>query len=296
MTQAPTSAHRANLEPQPLDALADLTRQIRHTLVQVSQQTKTPHLASCLSGVDLLTVLYGRHLHWSPALANDPQRDKFLLSKGHAASLLYTVLAYFGMFEVAQLFEHGQTGSAFEEHPGIHAPAGVETVSGSLGHNLGIAVGMAKAAQLKQQPNRYFVLMGDGEMNEGSVWEAAMLAPALGLNNLVALVDVNGWQGTGRSKEISALEPLDDKWRSFGWDVQRIDGHDLHAIDTALAKTATADRPQAIIADTVKGKGVSFMEDDNNWHYRMPTVEEVAKAAKELGIDSDLLHSEKESN
>lgn len=294
MTQVPTTVFRSAPQPQSIEALAEVTRRVRHTLVQVSQQTKTPHLASCLSGVDLLTVLYGRHLHWSPELANDPQRDKFLLSKGHAASLLYTVLAYFGMFDIKQLFEHGQTGSAFEEHPGIHAPRGVETVSGSLGHNLGIAVGMAKAAQLQQQPNRYFVLMGDGEMNEGSVWEAAMLAPALGVNNLVALVDVNGWQGTGRSKAISALEPLDEKWRSFGWDVQRIDGHDLHAIDTALANTFLAEKPQAIIADTIKGKGVSFMEDDNNWHYRIPTVEEVARAAKELGIESDLIHREEE--
>lgn len=112
-----------------------------------------------------------------------------------------------------------------------------------------------------------------------------MLAPALGLNNLVALIDVNGWQGTGRSKEISALEPLDDKWRSFGWDVQRIDGHDLCAIDTALANTAAATKPQAIIADTIKGKGVSFMEDDNNWHYRIPTLAEVTLAANELGVD-----------
>lgn len=281
MTQA---AHRAAPEPKSLDELASLTRRIRHTLVQVSQQTKTPHLASCLSGVDLLTVLYGRHLHWSPALAANPSRDKFLLSKGHAASLLYTLLAYFGMFEIEQLFEHGKTGSAFEEHPGIHAPPGVETVSGSLGHNLGIALGMAKAAQLKRQPNRYFVLMGDGEMNEGSVWEAAMLAPAQGVNNLIALVDVNGWQGTGRSKEISALEPLDEKWRSFGWGVQRINGHDLTAIDQALANTANSDKPQVIIADTIKGKGVSFMEDDNNWHYRIPTPEEVNLAADELQI------------
>lgn len=296
MTQAPTTVFRSAPQPQSIEALAEVTRRVRHTLVQVSQQTKTPHLASCLSGVDLLTVLYGRHLHWSPELANHPQRDKFLLSKGHAASLLYTVLAYFGMFDITQLFEHGQTGSAFEEHPGIHAPTGVETVSGSLGHNLGIAVGMAKAAQLQRQSNRYFVLMGDGEMNEGSVWEAAMLAPALGVNNLVALVDVNGWQGTGRSKAISALEPLDEKWRSFGWDVQRIDGHDLHAIDTALANTFLAEKPQAIIADTIKGKGVSFMEDDNNWHYRIPTVEEVARAAKELGIESDLIHREEEGN
>ncbi len=270
--------------------LQQLAREIRYDLVSVSHHTKTPHLASCLSAVDIMTVLYWKFMNLSPTEPHALNRDRFLLSKGHAASVLYTVLAHYGFYDRDELFEHGKTGSVFEEHPGVHAPDGVETVSGSLGHNLGIALGMAKGAKLRNQSQTYYVLMGDGEMNEGSVWEAAMLAPAQKLDNLVAIVDCNKWQGTGRSQDITALEPLDEKWRSFGWKVHRVNGHDHDALSRALTRAQQSaeqqsGKPTAIIADTVKGKGVSFMEDDNNWHYRIPTLEEVMTAAEELGVE-----------
>lgn len=264
--------------------LTHIAARIRHTLCQVSQQTKTPHLGSCLSCIDLLTSLYWRHLNVDPAQPNKDDRDYFLLSKGHAASALYTTLAYRGYFGIEQLFEHGQTNSQFEEHPGINSPNGVEAVSGSLGHALSLASGMALSTKIQNKTNRFYVLMGDGEINEGTVWEAAMFAAGQKLNNLVAIIDFNKLQGTGESCQIMHLEPLEEKWRSFGWHTIRIDGHDLTAIDNAFTEARQQDKPVCIVADTVKGKGISFMENDNNWHYRIPTVEEVAKAEIELGL------------
>jgi transketolase len=213
-----------------------------------------------------------------------PQRDYFLLGKGHAASALYTTLAYRGYFEPELLYQHGQTGSCFEEHPGVNAPPGVESVSGSLGHALSLATGMALSSKLHGNENRFFALMGDGELNEGSVWEAAMFAPARGLNNLIAIVDFNKLQGTGISTEIMSLEPLHEKWRAFGWHIERLDGHDLNGLITVFDKIRSVDRPVCIIADTIKGKGISFMENDNNWHYRIPTSDEVAQVKMELGV------------
>jgi len=264
--------------------LNSIAAQIRYTLCDVSSQTKTPHLGSCLSCVDILTVLYWRTMHITPNNPANPERDYFLLGKGHAASALYTTLAYRDYFSPSALYEHGQTGSQFEEHPGIHAPAGVETVSGSLGHALSLATGMALSKQLQGAKNRFYVLMGDGEINEGTVWEAAMFAAGKRLSNLVAIVDFNKLQGTGESTEIMHLEPLEEKWRAFGWHTMRVDGHDLGALEQALEAAKSIQQPVCIVADTVKGKGVSFMENDNNWHYRIPTEEEVAQAKQELGI------------
>ncbi len=266
-------------------SLAELCKKIRLTLCEVSQQTKTPHLGSCLSSVELLAALYWQELNIDPLNPNKVERDYFALSKGHAASLLYTVLAYRGYFPVKDLYQHGKTGSPFEEHPGVNAPAGVELVAGSLAHALGQFTGMALSAKIKGLSNRFYVLMGDGELNEGTIWEAAMFAAGQKLNNLVAIVDFNKWQGTGRSKDIMHMEPLEDKWTAFGWHSIRVNGHDLSQITEALeeAKTIT-DKPIVIIADTIKGAGVSFMEDDNNWHYRIPTEDEVIKIAQELAL------------
>lgn len=266
-------------------SLENICKRIRLTLCQVSHQTKTPHLGSCLSSVELMTALYWQELNIFPEKPNHPQRDFFGLSKGHAASLLYTVLAYRGFFAIDELFEHGKTGSRFEEHPGVNAPDGCELVSGSLGHTLGQFAGMALAAKIQNKGNRFYVLMGDGELNEGTVWEAAMFAANRGLNNLVAIIDFNKWQGTGRSEEILHLEPLEQKWQAFGWHAIRINGHCIIEIEQALAKAREIEgRPVAIVADTVKGAGISFMEDDNNWHYRIPTAEEVNYVSKELGL------------
>ncbi|MDK1285621.1 transketolase [Pseudoalteromonas umbrosa] len=262
----------------------EIASQIRYTLCDVSSKTKTPHLGSCLSCVDILVSLYWEIMNIDPKAPDNPERDFFLLGKGHAASALYTALAYRGYFSIDSLYEHGQTNSQFEEHPGIHSPAGVETVSGSLGHALSLAAGMALSTRLQRKTNRFFTLLGDGELNEGTIWEAAMFAGGKRLNNLVAIVDFNKLQGTGESCEIMHLEPLEDKWRAFGWHTIRIDGHDINALISALSDIGKYDKPICIIADTVKGKGISFMENDNNWHYRIPKAEEVEDAKQELSV------------
>ncbi len=268
-----------------MSTLKELSNRIRFDLVKYSQLTKTPHLACCLSAVDIMVQLYWNKMNIDPAAPTKQDRDLFFLGKGHAAMLLYATLAHRGFFPVSDLSQHGKDGSIYEEHPGIDAPAGVEHVSGSLGHALGLAVGNAKAAKLLGNPRHHYVLMGDGESNEGSIWEAAMMAPAQKLNNLTVILDFNKWQGTGRSCEIMHIEPMEDKWRAFGWHVIRVNGHDHQAIEKALAhQGSAADKPTAIIADTIKGKGVSFMHDDNNWHYRIPTAEEVEQAAVELEV------------
>lgn len=265
--------------------LNKLSAKIRFELVKYSCLTKTPHLASCLSGVDLLVNLYWKTMHIDHTDPSYSLRDKFFLGKGHAAMLLYCVLANRGFFPVDELKNHGKDNSILEEHPGFHAPKGVEHVSGSLGHALGLAVGNAIAAKLKNMPNHHYILLGDGECNEGSIWEAAMMAPAQRLDNLTVIVDFNKLQGTGRSCEIMHLEPFHEKWRAFGWHTVRVDGHNLAEIETALSRSnRVSGMPTAIIADTIKGKGISFMEDDNNWHYRIPTVQEVEECRLELGV------------
>jgi transketolase len=161
---------------------------------------------------------------------------------------------------------------------------GIEWATGSLGHGLGVGLGMALAARIQNRSYHVYVILGDGECQEGSIWEAAMLAPRLGLGNLTVLIDYNKWQATGRSNEIMAMDSMKDKWSAFGWTAMEIDGHDLSAITKALQKSRPENTPLAIIANTIKGKGVSFIEDDNNWHYRSPTAEELEKAAKELDL------------
>ncbi len=270
----------------PLAAAADLdliTRQVRADIIETSSLSGIPHLGSCLSAVDILSVLYFRVMRHDPTDPQRTDRDRFILSKGHGVPALYQVLSRAGFFPASDMDGYGGRGSRFGEHP--PAPGkinGIEAATGSLGHGLPMGLGMALAARMNSQTHRIFVVLGDGECNEGSVWEAAMMAGAQKVGNLVAVVDYNKWQGTGRSNDILALSPLADKWRAFGWDAVEIDGHDLAALETAL--TTPHDRPLAIVANTVKGRGVSFMEDDNNWHYRIPTKDEVAAAKRELGI------------
>ncbi len=251
-----------------------------HHLVRLSHDTNTPHLASALSCIHILAHLYWREMN----IQHVESDDIFIMSKGHAVAAHYTALAYRGFFPIDELASLGADDSRLEEHPGIHAPPGVKVVSGSLGHGLSIGVGLAYAAKMKKTSQKVFVLMGDGEQNEGQVWEAAQHAPTLGLDNLHIIVDCNKWQGTGRSSEITSLEPLDDKWRAFGWECVRAPGNDLDSLASAFAALEKSSKPKALVADTVKGWGISFMEDDNNWHYRLPTQEEVALAATELGL------------
>ena len=216
-----------------------------------------------------------------------PERDRFVLSKGHGAPILFQVLAERGFFPVERLAEFGKPGGVFHEHPPKpgYIP-GVEAATGSLGHGLPMALGMAVALQIQGGTSRCYALLSDGECNEGSIWEAAMLAAGLHVDQLTAIVDYNKWQATGRSQEVMALEPLAAKWEAFGWHAQEIDGHDLLAIGQAFSNArAETGKPSVIVAHTIKGKGVSFMEDDNNWHYRIPNPKELASAIAELQED-----------
>lgn len=265
--------------------LTAVARCIRGKLLEMSHLSGAPHLGSALSCVDILVAAYWRVLALDPARPDDPDRDRFLLSKGHAAMALYATLAYRGFFPVEMLDGFARPGHCLPEHPGASCAPGVEIASGSLGHGLSLGLGMALASRICGRSYRVYALMSDGECNEGSVWEAALLAPAQRLDNLVAIVDYNKWQATGRSEEIMALAPLAAKWEAFGWSACEVDGHDSDALVAALgAVPDDSGRPKAVIAHTVKGKGVSFMEDDNNWHYRIPNADEVARAHRELGL------------
>jgi len=215
----------------------------------------------------------------------DPARDRLILSKGHAATSLYVALAMKGFFPEAMLDDYAEPGSPLAEHPSLGSVPGVEISSGSLGHGLSIGIGMALGLRLQAHQSRVFVVMSDGECNEGSVWEAAMFAPIHKLDRLVAIIDFNRWQATGRSEEVMALQPLADKWKAFGWSTYEVDGHDPYALRELLSSVPDGSgKPIAVVAHTVKGKGVSFIEDDNNWHYRIPTTDEVIAAKRELGI------------
>jgi transketolase len=270
-------------------ALADLdlaARTLRARIIETSHKTGTPHLGSCLSCADILTAAYFGVMNIDPAQPKHPDRDRLILSKGHAAPALFQALAMRGFFPLSDMDDYGADGSVFGEHPPTpdYLP-GVEAATGSLGHGLPMGLGMAFAGRLRGSQHRVFAILGDGECNEGSVWEAAMLAPSIGLDRVAAIVDFNKWQATDRSREVMKLDPLADKWRAFGWSVYEVDGHDLDALVKLLRRVPDGSgKPVAIIAHTVKGKGVSFMEDDNNWHYRIPTEAEVAKAKQELGL------------
>jgi len=276
-----------SVHPQELERIA---RELRFRTVRTSHLSGTPHLGSCLSCLDLLVYLYWQVLKIDPSNARDEGRDRFILSKGHAAPVLFQVLAERGFFPVEDLEDYGKDGSVFGEHP--PAPKylpGIEAATGSLGHGLPMGLGMALAARIQGASYRTYVVLSDGECNEGSVWEAALMAAAQKISSLTVFVDYNKWQATGRSNEVLGLAPLAAKWAAFGWSVQEIDGHDFAAIEAAASKSDELGGPKVIIANTVKGKGVSFMEDDNNWHYRIPSAEEVRKAAAELQIPVDLI-------
>ena len=261
-----------------------LAARFRARAIEMSHQAKAAHLASALSCIDIVAVLYDSVLKIDQKNPKWTDRDRFILSKGHAATALYAALEYKNFINESDIASYGEDGSLLEEHPSPKL-AGVEAATGSLGHGLPIGCGIALAGKIKNQAYRTFVLMSDGECNEGSVWEACLFAAANKLDNLCAFVDFNKWQATGRSKEVLALEPLAEKFRSFGWIVHEIDGHDHSQLLQAISSPYEGKlKPTMIVAHTVKGRGVSFMEDDNNWHYRIPTQEEVVLAKKELGM------------
>ncbi len=273
---------KPSITPQKLQLLA---ARLRGKVVEMSAASGAAHLASALSCIDILVAAYWGPLRIDPLDAGNLLRDRFILSKGHAASALYAVLAERGFFPKSELDQFAKFGGALAEQPAPGCVPGIELATGSLGHGLPVGAGHALAAQILKKDYEVIVCMSDGECNEGSVWEAAMFAAARKLQNLTVVVDYNRWQATGRSDEVMALSPLRDKWAAFGWKTHEIDGHDFCALGAALQRDVReAGKPTAIIAHTVKGKGISFMEDDNNWHYRIPTASEVAAAHKELGL------------
>ena len=266
-------------------ALKLTAAQLRGRIIAMSHAAQAAHLASSLSCADVLTAAYWHVLNIDPQNPGDPLRDRFILSKGHAAAALYATLAMKGYFEIEELDSFCKDGGRLAEHPPANLLPGVEAATGSLGHGLPIGCGIVLSGRIKGERFRVYALLSDGENNEGSVWEAAMFAAAQKLDNVCVIVDYNKWQATGRSDETLMLAPLRDKWAAFGWDASEIDGHDVGALAEAMQRVPNGSgKPVALIAHTIKGKGVSFMEDDNNWHYRAPTADEVVKARKELGL------------
>lgn len=265
-------------------SLAALARAIRIGILELSHHGRSAHIGSCLSVAEILAALYGGAMNITPENVQHPERDRVVFGKGHAAAALLAALMERGFISREALFqEFNQPGGLFQEHPGPNWGHGVEVAAGSLGHALPIAAGLAIAARIQKRNYRVCAVMGDGECNEGSVWEAAMFAGGQGRNlaNLAVVVDANNWQAIGRPGEIAALEPQPDKWRAFGWDAIEVDGHDPEKLHQILAGFGSSEKPTAVIARTVKGKGVSFMEDDNNWHYRLLSTEDLERALRE---------------
>lgn len=268
-----------------VEKLKKMAAHLRGTVVTMCHEASSAHLGSSLSCLDVLTAAYWHVLNIDPSKPEDPMRDRFILSKGHAAMALYATLANRGYFPIEELKTYNKDDGRLAEHPPANLLPGVEAATGSLGHGLPIGIGMAVAGRIQGRNYRVYALLSDGENNEGSVWEAAMFASAQKLDRLCVIVDYNKWQATARSNETLMLAPLADKWRAFGWDAHEVDGHDVGELAKKMqAMPNGSGKPVALIAHTVKGKGVSFMEDDNNWHYRAPTAEEVVKAHKELGL------------
>jgi len=260
-----------------------LARQIRAHVLRMTNRAGSSHVGSCLSVADLLAVLYAGWLRVDPSRPVDPERDRFILSKGHACAALYAVLAERGFFPVERLETFYADGSRLIGHVSHTAAPGIEASTGSLGHGLAIGCGMAMTAAVDRRSSRTVVLMSDGECGEGSIWEAALLAAHQRLDRLVAIVDANRLQGLGEVNDVLRIEPLADKWRAFGWSVRDIDGHDCDEIRAALeAMPFETGRPSCLIARTVKGKGVSFMEDQLSWHYRAPTDDDLVVALREI--------------
>ena len=278
------NVHTTRIEPN-VNALKRRAAELRGTVVSMCHASKSAHLGSSLSCLDVLTVAYWDVLKIDPADPTDPLRDRFILSKGHAAMAIYATLANRGFFPVDELATYNKDGGRLAEHPPANLLPGIEAATGSLGHGLPLGLGMALAGRIQGHTYRVYALLSDGENNEGSVWEAAMFAAGQKLDNVCVIVDYNKWQATARSNETLALVPLREKWAAFGWDAYEIDGHDVAELSRYMRNVPNGSgKPVALIAHTVKGKGVSFMEDDNNWHYRAPTADEVVAAHKELGL------------
>ncbi|MBI3683381.1 MAG: transketolase [Acidobacteria bacterium] len=266
-----------------LAEIQDFCRKIRRHIVTMITQAKSGHPGGSLSAVETLAVLYREVMRHDPKNPQWPDRDRFVLGKGHACPVLYAVMAECGYAPVDQLKTLRKQGSIYQGHPDKRFFSALEASTGSLGQGLSIGIGMALAARLNGSPTRVYVMLGDGESQEGQIWEAAMFGSYHKLHNLVAIVDYNKIQLDGWVKDIMDLEPLADKWRAFGWHTIELNGHDIPALRAAFAEAAaTKGRPTVLVAHTIKGKGVSFMENNPKFHGTAPSREEMEVALKEL--------------
>ena len=267
--------------------LAEKARRIRINALKAIHAAKSGHPGGSLSSADILATLYFGELNIDPKNPKMADRDKFVLSKGHAVPALYAALGERDFYEVSEMMTLRQVGSKFQGHPNMRKVPGIEMSTGSLGQGFSAAVGMAVAGKIDKNPGRVYVLTGDGELQEGIVWEAAMQASHRKLDNLVAIVDLNGLQIDGKVSDVKCVCPVDEKFRSFGWNVINVDGHNFEELTTAFKEAKSSKGvPTAIIAHTHKGKGVSFMEDNAGWHGKAPSDEELATAIEELGGDN----------
>jgi len=258
--------------------MKNITTNIRKTILNMANASGSPHIGSALSCTDIISTLYFKVMNISKPISND--RDYFLLSKAHSAMALYGTLYEKDFLDKKTIEGYYQNGGTLPAHTDRDTSDFIEISAGSLGHGLPIALGIANSIKLKNESNKVFVLLGDGEMQEGSVWEAAMLAPKLGVDNLTIFIDHNNLQGYGRATELVEFYPVKEKWESFGWETYVIDGHDCKEIER-VSKIQSS-KPKAIICNTTKGKGVSFMEDELIWHYFIVTDEIKEQALKEL--------------
>lgn len=273
------------LDINELNQLKNICKQTRINILKMVHNAQSGHIGGAFSGVELLNTLYNKFLNvpteWDKS-ANFENRDRFVLSKGHASALLYSVLAQRGFFPEADLMTFRKYGSKLQGHPCCRALNGVEVSTGSLGQGLAVGCGMAIGLKLDKKDSKVVVYMGDGELQEGSVWEALMQAHHRKLNNLIAIIDRNNLQIDGETEKVMSLNPLDEKLKAFGWNVVEIDGHNFNQIVDALEQSKTSDKPFAIIANTIKGKGVSFMENNAGWHGKAPNNEQLEQALNEL--------------
>lgn len=264
--------------------LKKLSSKIRYEIIEMCHKSKSAHLASSLSCVDILVVLLWRILRIKKSKTKIfMDKDKMIVSKGHAAMAIYSSLSERGFFSKKILRTYNKDGGILAEHPPANILNGIDVATGSLGHGLPVSAGYALGCKVKKSKAKVFVIMSDGELNEGSNWEAAMFAAANNLDNLIVIVDHNKWQATDRSNLTLGKLKLKDKWKSFGWNATEVDGHNHNKLEKAINKQKK-NKPLVIIADTIKGKGIKVMEDDNNWHYRVPTKNEVLEAKKELNL------------
>ena len=274
----------SSLTPEKIFELEEIARHLRVDSLRLIHRRGAGHPGGALSAAEIMAVLYFHHLRVDPSNPNWEERDRFILSKGHASAVLYAALTRRGFFPLSELDNWGEVDCPHQGHPDRFKTPGVDMTSGLLGHGVAIGVGLALAARLKKQSYRTYVLLGDGELQGGIVWEGVATATKYRLSNLTALLDYNDVQLDGPVHEVMPLEPLADKWSAFGWRVVEVNGHEVRQVADALELAAQIhDRPTIIIAHTTKGQGVSFMENQSYWHGNVPNAEQLKQALTELG-------------